>query len=494
MKKILEDITISLPIKLKNILQKIDINEQGIIFIVDDKLKLIGSITDGDIRRSILKGKKISEKINLDSDLINKNVVSEKYNSSLTVITTKLDEEINVNKKIKCLPLVDDDGKILDIATKEKIKSFPLSNLKVNQEAINNVLEALTSGWLSSKGVYISKFEELFSKYLGGGNAVAVSSGTSAIELGLKSLGIGYDDEVIVPDFTFAASINAIINVGARPVIVDVEKETWTIDINKINEKISNKTKAILPVHIYGQPCRIDEILSIAKKRNLFVIEDCAESLGAIYKNRLVGLDFDCSCHSFFANKTITTGEGGMVVFKDYNISTKARKIMNHGMSETQKYQHDIVGSNYRMTNLQAAVGVAEIKKVEKYLEERKSIFEYYDNELKNFSNIILLPDNNWSKNSYWLYTILLKNFTAVERNNLINRLSKRGIECRPGFMSLSKMKPYEKYADGNFEISNYLSDKSISLPSSKLSKRDQEYILNILIKEKKINDCSNSC
>ena len=160
MKKILEDITISLPIKLKNILQKIDINEQGIIFIVDDKLKLIGSITDGDIRRSILKGKKISEKINLDSDLINKNVVSEKYNSSLTVITTKLDEEINVNKKIKCLPLVDDDGKILDIATKEKIKSFPLSNLKVNQEAINNVLEALTSGWLSSKGVYISKFEE----------------------------------------------------------------------------------------------------------------------------------------------------------------------------------------------------------------------------------------------------------------------------------------------------------------------------------------------
>ena len=481
--KNLDKFITTLPKGLKDILKKININEQGVIFIVNENLKLIGSISDGDIRRSILEGKKITEIVNIESSLVNKNFVSVKYNSNIEQITLKLDKEVN-GKKIKCLPLVDDDGKILDIATKERIKSFPLSNLKINEDAISNVLEALTSGWLSSKGIYISKFEELFSNYLGGGTAVAVSSGTSALELGLKSFGIGIGDEVLVPDFTFAASINAIINTGATPVIVDVEKETWTIDINKIEEKITNKTKAILPVHVYGQPCRIDEILSIAKAKKLFVIEDCAESLGAKYKNRLVGLDFDCSCHSFFANKTITTGEGGMVVYQDPNIAAKARKIMNHGMSEKYKYQHDMVGSNYRMTNLQAAVGVAEIKNVESYLKERRKIFEIYDNQLKDFSNIGLLPKNNWSENSLWLYTILLKDFSAKERNDLINRLSKRGIECRPGFTSLSKMKPFEIYADKKLEVSNYLSDKSISLPSSKLTDKDQEFILEILIKE----------
>ncbi len=481
--KNLDKFIITLPKGLKDILKKININEQGVIFIVNENLKLIGSISDGDIRRSILEGKKITEIVSIESSLVNKNFVSAKYNSNIEQITIKLDKEVN-GKKVKCLPLIDDDGKILDIATKERIKSFPLSNLKINEEAINNVLEALTSGWLSSKGGYISKFEELFSNYLGGGTAVAVSSGTSALELGLKSLGIGIGDEVLVPDFTFAASINSIINIGATPVIVDVEKETWTININQIEEKITNKTKAILPVHVYGQPCRIDEILSIARANNLFVVEDCAESLGAKYKNRLVGLDFDCSCHSFFANKTITTGEGGMIVYQDSNIATKARKIMNHGMSEKYKYQHDMVGSNYRMTNLQAAVGVAEIKKIESYLKERKKIFEKYDNQLKDFSNISLLPKNNWSENSLWLYTILLKDFSAKERDDLINRLSKRGIECRPGFMSLSKMKPYEIYADKKLQVSNYLSDKSISLPSSKLTDKDQEFILEILIKE----------
>tara|TARA_B100002019_G_scaffold292024_1_gene313913 strand:+ start:4277 stop:5737 length:1461 start_codon:yes stop_codon:yes gene_type:complete len=481
--KNLDKFIITLPKGLKDILKKININEQGVIFIVNDNLKLIGSISDGDIRRSILDGKKITEIVTIESSLVNKNFVSEKYNSSIEKITHKLDQEVN-GKKVKCLPLVDDDDKILDIATKERIKSFPLSNLKINEEAINNVLEALTSGWLSSKGIYISKFEELFSNYLGGGTAVAVSSGTSALELALKSHGIGIGHEVLVPDFTFAASINAIINCGATPVIVDVEKETWTIDINEIEKKITSKTKAILPVHVYGQPCRIDEILSIARAKNLFVIEDCAESLGAKYKNRLVGLDFDCSCHSFFANKTITTGEGGMVVYQDPNIAAKARKIMNHGMSEKYKYQHDMVGSNYRMTNLQAAVGVAEIKKIEIYLKERKKIFEIYDNKLKNFSNISLLPKNNWSENSLWLYTILLKDFSVKERDDLINRLSKRGIECRPGFMSLSKMKPFEIYAEKKLEVSNYLSDKSISLPSSKLTDKDQEFILETLTKE----------
>ena len=479
-KKKLNIFTIVLPASSNQILKKINSNAKGVVFVVDKKNKLIGSISDGDIRRAILKNK-LTKNISDKSSIINKKTIFLKSNSSIETIFKSFS---NKKKKVRCIPLVNNFNQIVDISFADRIKSYPIAEPQIGNSEITNVLSALNSGWISSRGQFISQFERSFSAYLGGGHAVAVSSGTSALQAGILALGLGKGDEILVPNFTFAASINSIINAGCKPILVDVEKDTWTIDIKKIEKKITKRTKAIMPVHIYGQPCRIDEIKKISKKNKLFVIEDCAEALGAIYKKRLVGLDFDCSCFSFFANKTITTGEGGMVVFKNKKHELQARLIINHGMSLNRKYYHEIVGNNFRMTNIQAAIGLAQMKKIKKFILDRKKIATQYNTLIKNIKNIELLPSNKWSQNSYWLYTLLLKNISKQQIDFLINKLINRGIECRPGFGSLNQMTPYKKYSKGNYEVSNLLSSQAISLPSTNLSKLDVEYVVKIFKQE----------
>lgn len=472
--------TIILPASLNQILTKININMKGVVFVVDKNNKLMGSISDGDIRRAILKNK-FKKNISLKSSIVNKRTIFLKSNSSIETIFKSFS---NKKKQVRCIPLVNNFKQVVDISFIDKIKSYPIAEPQIGSSEITNVLNALKSGWISSRGYFISQFEKSFSRYLGGGYAVAVSSGTSALQAGIMALGLGKGDEILVPNFTFAASINSIINAGCKPILVDVCRYEWTIDIKQIENKITKKTRAIMAVHIYGQPCRIDEIKEIAKKNKLFVIEDCAEAIGAIYKERLVGLDFDCSCFSFFANKTITTGEGGMIVFKNKEHEIKARLIINHGMSIDRKYQHEIVGSNFRMTNIQAAIGLAQMKKIKNFISERKKIAKIYDKFFADIKNIELLPSNKWSQNSYWLYTLLLKKTSKHKLDLLINKLINRGIECRPGFGSLDQMKPYRKYADGNFKNSNLLSRQAISLPSVNLSRLDIEYIIKVFKQE----------
>tara|TARA_B110001452_G_C15067239_1_gene372505 strand:- start:57 stop:785 length:729 start_codon:yes stop_codon:yes gene_type:complete len=239
-----------------------------------------------------------------------------------------------------------------------------------------------------------------------------------------------------------------------------------------------------MPVHIYGQPCQIDEIVKIAKKNKLLIVEDSAEAIGATYKKRLIGLDGDCSCFSFFANKTITTGEGGMAVFKKKNIAQKARILINQGLSSKRKYYHDFVGSNYRLTNLQAGIGVAQLDRIDELLKMRKKIFKMYDQSLMQIKSIKLLPKNNWSTNSYWLYTLVVKNLGRLKRDKLIDNLQDLGIECRPGFFCLSEMKPFKKFAYGKFPNSKFLSENSISLPTTNINSTDQKFIIQKLIKE----------
>jgi len=360
-------------------------------------------------------------------------------------------------------------------------RNIPIAKPVLEKEDFFNAIKALKSGWISSRGIYIKKFEKEFKKYLGGGIPIAVSNGTVALELAIKSLGIKFGDEVIVPNFTFAATINAVINCGAKPIIVDVEKDIWTIDPNKIEKVITKKTKAVVLVHIYGQACRIDEIKKIAKKYRIFVIEDCAESIGATYKNRMVGLDGDFSCFSFYANKTITTGEGGMVLVKSKKFAKKAEIIKNHGMSKKQRYYHTCVGSNYRMTNIQAAIGLAQIKKIKKLLNLRKKIFLIYNNLLSN-SLFEKIKHNNWSENSYWLYYVVIKKKVNIKK--IINNLKKQGIEAIPTFYPLNLMKPYSKYAKGKFPYSQHIGLRGICLPSSGISLNNQKFIVNKLTKE----------
>mgnify|MGYP001200081329 CR=1 FL=1 len=479
----LENFTTLLPIKISKILKKINFNEKGIIFVVDKKNKLKGSISDGDLRRFILKGGKISSKVNFKSNLINKNPVFLNAKEGIEKILEILNSKIK-NKEITCLPLIDSEGKIIDISTKEKIRKFPLASPTIGEQELSNLIDVVKTGWISSRGSYIASFEKKFSNYLGGGYSVAVSNGTNALQVGLMTLGIKKDDEVIVPCFTFGGSINAIINAGAKPVIADVSLKNWTLNLENIKKKITKKTKAIMPVHIYGQPYHIDEIKNFAKKKNLRIIDDCAEAIGGKYKKKIVGLENDCSCFSFFANKTITTGEGGMVVFKNKRHAEKAKILINQGLSSKKKYYHDYAGTNFRMTNMQASIGVAQLDRVGHFLDIRKKIFKNYDAEFGSKKYLTLLPKNNWSENSYWLYTLLINNLGERKRNQIILQLQKFGIECRPGFYSLNKMKPFKEFSNGDYKNSNYLSDNSISLPTTNLQKKDQNYIMKIFLEQ----------
>ena len=241
-----------------------------------------------------------------------------------------------------------------------------------------------------------------------------------------------------------------------------------------------------MPVHIYGQPYEILSLKKIAKKKNLVIIDDCAEAIGAKYKGKIVGLENDCSCFSFFANKTITTGEGGMAVFKKKEHANKARILINQGLSTKIRYYHEYAGSNFRMTNMQASIGVAQLDIINKLLKIRKNVFKIYNKFFKNFPYLTLMPQNRWSENSYWLYTLIINNIGQKKRDKLIFNLQKFGIESRPGFYSLSKMQPFKKYAKGKFYNSNYLSENSISLPTTNLSQKDQVYIINKFLDEYK--------
>lgn len=363
---------------------------------------------------------------------------------------------------------------------KYKSYKYPLSSIYIDGDEKKNIKYCIETGVISSIGNFVTKFEKNFIKYLGGGHALAVSNGTDAIELALKSLDIKAGSEIIVPNLTFAATINAVINCNFKPVLVDIDKNTWNIDPIDIQNKITNKTKAIIIVHLYGIPCDYNKILKIVKNNNFFLIEDCAESLGSKFKNKKMGLEGDASTYSFYANKTITTGEGGMTVFKKKENYFKALKIRNQGRSFIKTYWHDIVGSNYRITNIQAALGVAQLKKINFLLNKRKKIFRYYDEFFKVNQNIILIPKPKNTENSYWFYTITIKNISEKTRDKLSDFLNSKGVENRPFFYPLNIMPAYKKYSKGLFLQSKELSFKSISLPTSiNLKKKEIKIIAN---------------
>lgn len=475
----LESLLVTLPVTFRDALATINANTLGIVFIVDEDRRLIGALTDGDARRDLLGGAALSDLITYESDYFNRSPHYLPVDCEISEIWQLFEKEV------RCIPLLDEAHRIVDFSTRARIRQFMVLQPDIGEQEISNVLECVTSGWISSQGRFIGKFETAFSDYLGGGHAIAVSNATVALQLALTTLGIGRGDEVIVPDFTFGASVNAIIHAGATPVLADVDPETWTIDLNELKRLITPKTKAVMPVHLYGQAARIDEIMAIAAERGLLVIEDCAEALGATYKGRRVGLDGDCTCFSFFANKSITTGEGGMAVFKDPEMAQRARTLRDHGMNPQKRYWHDYAGFNFRMTNMQAAVGVAQMGRVEELLNRKRAIFRAYDAHLAGHPGVSLLPKNDWSENSCWLYTIILKGYEAGVRDQLITNLGYRGIDARPGFYPMHQMTPYRPFARGDYPVSTKLSRNAISLPSSfGLSDDEITHIVEIFVDE----------
>ncbi|UTW67320.1 DegT/DnrJ/EryC1/StrS family aminotransferase [bacterium SCSIO 12643] len=344
--------------------------------------------------------------------------------------------------------------------------------------------ECINTGWISSKGRFVTEFETSFNSFIGSSHALSASNGTVALHLALEALGIKPGDEIIVPDLTFAASINAILYCGATPVLADIEKETFNMDFSKVEKLITSKTKAIMPVHLYGLACDMDECLSIAKKHNLLVVEDAAEAFGSEFNGQKLGSFGDVATFSFYGNKTITTGEGGMITFKNQEVYQKAKVLRDHGMDPQKTYWHNFIGYNYRMTNMQAAIGLAQIERIDDILKQKIKIAQHYRNRLENVPGVSFVSESEKKLNTYWLVTILVDpDQFGLSRNDLQNKLKENNIDSRPVFFSLHIMPPYKEYHKIDLTNSKYVSNNGISLPSSlNLSTEDLDRICDCII------------
>ena len=335
------------------------------------------------------------------------------------------------------------------------------------------VNDALDTNWISSAGGYINKFETSFSEFCGVKYGVSCSNGLAALHLAIVALGIGEGDEVIVPTFTMAASVNAIIFTGAIPVLVDADKDTYCIDVDKIEEKITDKTKAIMPVHIYGHPCDMDRINGIAKKHNLYVVEDAAEAHGSEYKGKRCGSMSDVGCFSFYANKILTTGEGGMCVTNNKEVAEKMMKLRNHAF-EPERFVHNEVGFNYRLTNIQAAIGTAQVENADKLVAARRNVGQRYNRILKNVDSIILPKEKDYAKNIYWMYGVVLNKNIKMSKKQVMERLRADGVDTRSFFVPMHKQPVYKNKmiknapnCEGKFPVSEEIGKNGFYLPSS---------------------------
>lgn len=463
---------------IKKVLKIIQKNTTGTAFIITKNRELKGLITDGDIRRIILKNK-----LNLNESV--KNFYNKKFkflniNSGLEKINNSFSEEIRI------LPLVDNKKIIVDYALSNLIHRIPIAKPSIGKQEKKNVIDCLDNNWISSQGKYIEIFENNFKKRFNCEYALAVSSGTAALQLAILSFEIKKGDEIIVPNLTFAASINSIIHSGAKPVLVDVNPDNWTIDPKQVERNISNKTKGIMAVHLYGHPAQMNKLKKICKKYSLFLITDCAESLGAAYKKYEKNTLGDVSAFSFFGNKIITTGEGGMILFKNKKNYEKARILRDHGMSKKTRYYHVEVGFNFRMTNIQAAVGVAQLSKIENFIQKRKKNYKKFLGKLNSIKYFKFQKIESWAQSSFWLYTILLNNNSPITKEEFMQRLEINGVETRPIFYPFSLMKIYRKYKKKkqNFPISEKIFKNALSLPSfTDLTSSQINYICAIIKK-----------
>lgn len=328
------------------------------------------------------------------------------------------------------------------------------------------VLECLDTTWISSSGRFIGAFEAAIAKATNTRFGVATNNGTTALHLALAALGIGPGDEVIVPTLTYIASANSVRYVGATPVFVDCEPDCFNLDPALIEAKITPRTKAIMPVHLYGHPVDMDPVHDIAKRRGLMVVEDAAEALGAAYKGRPAGSLSTCATFSFFGNKVITTGEGGMVVHSDESLDRQMRLLRGQGMDPNRRYWHPVIGYNYRMTNIAAAIGLAQAERLEHHLATRRRVAGWYDQHLAAAGDLIERPiAKNWATHAYWMYTVKLARRNGPSRDEVMRRMAEVGVETRPMFYPVHQMPPYRDTAN-RYPVADDVSARGINLPT----------------------------
>ena len=362
---------------------------------------------------------------------------------------------------------------------------YPVSIPYISQRDINSVNKVLKNGWISSDGPEVRKFESEFSKFIGRKYSVAVSSGTAALEIAIKALGIKKNDEVLIPNFTIISNALAVVKQQAKPVLVDCNLENWNIDINQLENKINKKTKAIIVTHIYSFANDMDKILKICRKNSIFVIEDAAEVIGLKYKNKKCGSFGDISTFSFYANKQITTGEGGMISVNKFDLYNKCKSLRNLCFGKLNRFNHEDIGWNYRMTNIQAALGLSQIKNINKIVKKKIMIGRQYYKNLKLNKNLTILPPFiSYSKNIYWVVGILIKN-KKIKSSLLAIELRKFGIMTRPFFWPMHEQQIFKKmklFKKSKFPNSSYLARYGLYLPSYyNLNNKQIDYISSVV-------------
>jgi len=377
------------------------------------------------------------------------------------------------------------DGKAREITGGTRIvekRTIPVSAPMFVGNEKAYVMDCLDSTWISSAGKYVEKFESSFADFCGARHAVSCCNGTVALHLAMVALGLGPGDEVIVPTLTFVATANVVRYCGARPIFVDVEPDSWTMNSALIEEKITARTRGIIVVHLYGHPGDLDPILSLARRHGLFVVEDAAEAHGAEYKDSKVGALADVGAFSFYGNKAITTGEGGMLATNNDELASKLRLLRGQGMDPQRRYWHPIVGYNYRMTNLAAAVGLGQLEKVEWHLERRASVAKQYRNLLKKVPGVSWQSDQEWAKRIYWMFSITLDE-TSLGRDDVMAQLQELGVETRPVFYPMHLLPPYRDDADKTtYPVAERIARLGFSLPTwAGLTDEDLQYVTNCL-------------
>ena len=343
------------------------------------------------------------------------------------------------------------------------------------------VLDCLRSTWISAHGEYVGRFEAAFSEFCGARHAICCSSGTAALHLALLALGVGPGDEVLVPSLTFVATANAVTYCGARPVFVDAEPQTWNIDPSLLEASITPRAKGIIAVHLYGHPADMDAVLDVARRHGLFVIEDAAEAHGAEYRGRHVGTFGRMATFSFSGNKTITTGEGGMAVTDESALAARVCQLKAQAMDPTQRYWFPCIGFNYQLTNIAAAIGLAQLEMAGWHVQRRRQIASWYREDLDGVSGITRQAEQPWASHAYWMFSVLLDEAVA-DRDAVMARLAERGIETRPVFYPLHTLPPYRADANSALPVAERIARSGLSLPTwGGLTREDVRFVSECL-------------
>ena len=347
--------------------------------------------------------------------------------------------------------------------------------INVNEPLLNGnekkyLIECIDTGWISSEGPFVKKFEQIFSESVGRKFGVAVCNGTAALEAAVIAAGIKNGDEVIMPAFTIISCASAVIRAGGIPVLVDSEIDTWNMSVPQIKKKITNRTKAIMAVHIYGLPVDMDPLIEISKEYNLIIIEDAAELIGQTYKGKPCGSFGEVSTFSFYPNKHITTGEGGMIVTDDEEIAERCRSLRNLCFKPGKRFEHDEMGFNFRMTNLQAAVGVAQFERMDEFIKKKRDTGKMYNELLKDIKGIqIPLESTPFAENIYWVYGILIKDNKKGNAFDAMKKLNEKKIGTRPFFYPMHLQPVFRKmglFKDESYPVSEKISESGFYIPS----------------------------